>query len=219
MRFEREHREGRGQVASLMALVYVGLGVLGASLALLFGHRPTTRHPWLPTAGAEAVVASLCLGLAGAGLALLLTRALVHRAAWARALHGKLRPFVRDEGSATLLFIALASGIGEELFFRGFLSVTLGVWLSSLAFGALHQVRGAGRWGWAASAFVMGLFLALVYALTGQLIGCIAAHVLVNAVNLRYVRDHDPDPKPRKLGGLLGVVTPASGSRSATRQS
>jgi len=93
--------------------------------------------------------------------------------------------------------------VGEELFFRGFLSVTIGVVLSSLAFGALHQVRGRGRIGWAASAFAMGIFLSLVYGITGQLVGCIVAHALVNVVNLQYLRDNDPNPKPRKLGGLL----------------
>ena len=182
---------------------YGGLGVLGASLSLAFGGGAVTRTPWIAESPLEGVVASLVLGVAGACLTILITRLLVRRAAWARALHGELRPLVKGEGSGVIALMALASSVGEELFFRGFLSVTIGVVLSSLAFGALHQVRGKGRVGWAASAFAMGIFLSFVYGVTGQLVGCIVAHAIVNVVNLQYMRDNDPNPKPRKLGGLL----------------
>ncbi len=182
---------------------YGALGVLGASLSLASGGGAATRTPWIPESPLEGVVASLVLGVAGACLTILITRLLVRRAAWARALHGELRPLVKGEGSGVIALMALASSVGEELFFRGFLSVTIGVVLSSLAFGALHQVRGKGRIGWAASAFAMGIFLSFVYGVTGQLVGCIVAHAIVNVVNLQYMRDNDPNPKPRKLGGLL----------------
>ena len=43
-----------------------------------------------------------------------------------------------------------------------------------------------------------GLFLA-----TGSLLGPIVAHVAINVTNLRYLRDNDVTPKPRRLGGLL----------------
>lgn len=186
-----------------MGLAYGVLGVVGALLAVAFGYAPLSRVAWLPAQGAEGVVASALLGLAGAGLALLATRWLGRRAAWAVELHRKLRPFVCDASDMTLVGLAVASGVGEELFFRGFLAQTLGIVLSSVAFGLLHQVHGAGRWGWAFSAFLMGLFLATAFALTGSLVGPILAHVLVNAVNLRHLRDHDPDARPRRLGGLL----------------
>ena len=186
-----------------MGLAYGALGMTGVTLAMTFGHAPLSCAAWLPTQGFEGVVASSVLGLCGAGLALLVTRLLARRASWAVELHRKLRPFVRDGSDVALGALALASGLGEELFFRGFLAQSLGLVLSSVVFGLLHQVRGAGRWGWAAAAFVMGLFLATVFALTGSLVGPILAHVVVNAVNLRHLRDHDPDARPRQLGGLL----------------
>lgn len=192
------------RLAAWLALAYGLVGLLGAMLAVVFGRHPFTRTPWLPTGGVEAVAASLLLGVAFAALVIIATRRLLQRAGWARALHGKLRPFFRDADDGALWAMALASGVAEEIFFRGFLSVTIGVWLSSLAFGALHQVRGAGRWGWAGSALAVGLGMSLIYALTGQLVGCVVAHILINALNLRYLRDHDPEPPPRrKLGGLL----------------
>jgi membrane protease YdiL (CAAX protease family) len=49
----------------------------------------------------------------------------------------------------------------------------------------------------------MGLAFASLYKLTGSLAGPILAHVTVNAVNLRYLRDNDPEPKAKPLGGLL----------------
>jgi len=186
-----------------VVLGYGALGVLGATLSLAFGGGAVTRAPWFPESRLEGLVASLVLGVAGAALAIIVTHALFRRARWARALHGELRPIVSGAGGGVIVLMALASSVGEELFFRGFLSVTAGVFLSSLAFGALHQVRGRGRIGWAASAFAMGVFLSLLYGITGQLVGCVVAHAIVNVVNLQYVRDHDPNPKPRKLGGLL----------------
>jgi hypothetical protein len=190
-------------LTSWVLLAYGAFGALGAILAVAFGQSPIVRAPWLEVFGVEAALASIVLGVCGAALAVILTRVLFRRTKWARALHDKLRPLVRHEDDAVIWLMAIASSIGEELFFRGFLSVTIGVWLSSIAFGLLHQVRGAGRFGWAGSAFTMGLFLSLLYALTGQLVGCIVAHAIVNVVNLHYLRDHDPHPKPRKLGGLL----------------
>ncbi len=191
------------RLTSWVLAAYGALGALGSLLAVAFGQSPIMRAPWLEVSGVEAALVSLVLGACGAALAVILTRVLFTRAKWARALHDKLRPLVRFEEDGVLWLMAIASSIGEELFFRGFLSVTIGIWLSSLAFGVLHQVRGAGRFGWAGSAFAMGLFLSVLYALTGQLVGCIVAHAIVNVINLQYLRDHDPHPKPRKLGGLL----------------
>ena len=43
-----------------------------------------------------------------------------------------------------------------------------------------------------------------LFALTGSLIGPIAAHALINGLNLLYLKSHDPEPQRRSLGGLLG---------------
>ncbi len=194
-----------GTTLTWIVVGYAVLGAIGASLSVAFGGAVLTRESWLSASGVESVVASLVLGVAGAALAIIATRALFRKTTWARALHDKLRPLVSGQDDGVLWLMAIASSVSEELFFRGFLSVTIGVWLSSLAFGALHQVRGAGRVGWAGSAFAMGLFLSTLYALTGQLVGCIVLHAIVNIVNFRYMRDNDLHPKPRKLGGLLAT--------------
>ena len=131
------------------------------------------------------------------------SRALVRRAAWARSLHEALRPAVQGAGDGWLVAVAMASAVGEELLFRGLLVPVLGILASSALFGALHQVRGPARWGWIAWATVMGLLFGLLFAATGSLAGPLAAHVAINAANLRFLRDTDPAPRRRALGGLL----------------
>jgi membrane protease YdiL (CAAX protease family) len=82
-----------------------------------------------------------------------------------------------------LLGLALAPGIGEEIFFRGLVQRGLGPWLgragallaTSAAFGAIHRdpVHSAG-------AFFLGLYLGLVADRTGGTRAAIGCHVLNN---------------------------------------
>ena len=50
----------------------------------------------------------------------------------------------------------------------------------------------------------IGLLLGAMFQLTGSLVGPLAAHALINALNLLYLKRHDPKPPRRALGGLLG---------------
>ena len=188
-----------------IALAYGGLGALGATLAEVSGHSPVTTPAWWDRlTGLGSFAATLSLGLGGmvALATIRLTRAL-GRAGWARALRADLRPITHGLRDGPLLVMAVASGVGEELFFRGWLTPVLGVLLSSLAFGVLHQVRGRARWAWVVWATVMGIAFATIYELTGSLAGPMLAHVAINFANLKYLRDHDPEAKPHALGGLL----------------
>jgi membrane protease YdiL (CAAX protease family) len=185
-----------------IAVAYCALGAIGATIVEAFGQSPITTPPWLGQAGPIAAIESLALGVLVAVVTVRTTRVL-GRAGWARALHADLRPIVHGLGDGEVVLMAVASGVGEELFFRGCLTPLFGILLSSVAFGVVHQVRGRARWAWACWATVMGVAFATIYRLTGHLEGPIASHVAINLVNLRYLRDHDPKPKPRTLGGLL----------------
>lgn len=185
------------------ALAYGALTLLAFGIGLALGRSPLEREPWFPTSGLEAALASLVLGLALAALTLLATRALGARAAWARALRSELEPIVSGLHDRDLAVMAMASGVGEEIFFRGLLSPWIGIVLSSLAFGAVHQVRGKGRLGWMASAAAFGFAFALVFGATGSLLGPIVGHTLVNWVNLRAMRARAGGGGEPKLGGLL----------------
>lgn len=192
----------RGRVLGLLA-AYSAVGVGAAGLTLALGHDPLVCEGWLGTGGASAVLLSAGLGVCIGVVTVAATRVMVRRAAWARALHAALRPTVHGAGDAWLLAVAIASAVGEELLFRGLLVPVVGVVLSSLVFGTLHQIRGPARWGWMVWATVMGLLFGGVFAATGSLAGPVVAHAVINAANLRFLRDNDPSPRRRPLGGLL----------------
>ena len=186
-----------------LGAAYLGMGVIGAGACYATGRSPWSQQPWLPTFGLEAVVVSVILGAASGALVVIASRSLEKNATWARALGDKLRPLVRHQSAAALAAMAVAAGVCEEVFFRGWLAQVAGVAISSLAFGLPHQVKGAGRIGWIVSAIALGAWMATLYRMTGQLIGPIIAHTLINAVNLFHLRRTARLQRSSKLGGLL----------------
>lgn len=162
-------------------------------------------EPWLVLPDAESHLLSIGIGVALGVLVACSTRLFVTRFAWARNLHRELRPVARDLSGSGIAAVAAFSAVGEELWFRGLLQAWLGLWLQALAFGIVHsQLRGPSRWAWVSWATVMGLLFGATFALTGSLVGPIVAHALINFLNLSYLKSHDPEPRRRALGGLLG---------------
>jgi membrane protease YdiL (CAAX protease family) len=188
------------------AAAYALLGIVSASIAVVLGKGSPLVHPepWLRLASADAHTYSLAVGLAFGALIVVLTRLLVPRISWARALHRQLRPIAAGISLPGIAVLAILSAIGEELFFRGLLQPWLGLVAQALLFGLLHQVRGPSRWVWVCWATLMGLAIGAIFELTGSLAGPLAAHALVNGLNLAYLKRHNPDPEQRSLGGLLG---------------
>jgi membrane protease YdiL (CAAX protease family) len=200
--------EGPGALArsrrvTLLVGAYVAVGVVAAGIAVALGYDPLTCEAWLGTRGAAATLVSLGLGVALGAITIAASRVLVRRTTWARALHAALRPAVCGAATGGLLAVALASAAAEEILFRGLVMPLVGLAISSLMFGTLHQIRGPARWGWMLWATVMGLVFGAVFAATGSLVGPIVAHAMTNGANLRFLRDNDPSPRPRTLGGLL----------------
>jgi len=160
--------------------------------------------PWLPLPAASSHTYSLALGLAFGSLVAVATRFLVPRLPWARNLHLELRPLARGLSTTGIVALAISSSLGEELLFRGLLQPWIGLWLQTLLFGLVHQLPGPSRWVWVSWASLVGLVLGAIFQLTGSLAGPLAAHALINALNLSFLRSHDPDVGRRGLGGLLG---------------
>jgi membrane protease YdiL (CAAX protease family) len=176
---------------------YFALAFVGCAVPLALGHDPL-RHPepyraWglsgdlddRTVAIALSIVAGLLVGVA----TIASSRVLLRRSRSARALAGVLASPIEGASSGVLVLLALASGVAEELFFRALLVPHTGIVASSVVFGLLHQVRGPGRWLWASWAAVMGAIFALLFVATGELVGAVVAHVLINAQNLHYLRD------------------------------
>ena len=193
----------RGPRVATIARTYAAVGAAAAGVCAGLGQSPVACDGWLGTHGAASWTLSLGLGVLLAAATIEATRVIVRRTRWAQALHVALRPAVHGAGDAALLAVAVSSAVGEELLFRGLLVPLVGVVVSSVVFGVLHQIRGSGRWGWMAWATVMGLLFGSVFAATGSLLGPFVAHAAINHANLRFLRDNDPAPRRRALGGLL----------------
>jgi membrane protease YdiL (CAAX protease family) len=191
----------------LVGFAYILIGV-GASLGAWWRGVSAWTHPnpWLLLeVGTERWVYSALLGLAVAGTAIMVTRTLVGRVAFATKLHDVLRPLACTMSTGTAILLALTSAFGEELLFRGFLQTWMGLVPQAILFGSLHQLGGPSRWVWMGWATVMGFTLGAMYALTGSLVGPLVAHALINAVNLSHLKAFDPHREPRRLGGLLSL--------------
>lgn len=187
------------------AAAYALLGILALLLVVFWrGGSPLVHpEPWLVLEPGTRHVYSALWGVAFGGLVVVCTRVAVSRFGWARELHGALRPFASGMSALAMVGIALLSAFGEEMLFRGLLAPSIGVLPQALIFGAAHQIPGSSRWVWVLWATVVGLALGAMYQLTGSLVGPLVAHALVNALNLAYLKSHDPSPR-HALGGLLG---------------
>ena len=80
------------------------------------------------------------------------------------------------------LLLAVGSGLGEELFFRGFLQPRLGILLTSVVFALAHLNYGSVSE--VVVVFVLSLALGLAYRVTGNLWTPVAAHFTFNLVQL-----------------------------------
>jgi membrane protease YdiL (CAAX protease family) len=149
---------------------------------------------WLAHPGARvAWLAHTAAGLAAAGGVIALSHALTRGTRAGEILARRLAELVGplDPGRAWLL--ALASGIGEEAFFRGALQPVVGLVPASLLFAAAHFVPRRDLLIWSVFSLAAGLLFGALYEATGTLIAPVVAHVVVNGVNLvRLVREYRP---------------------------
>ena len=167
---------------------------MATALALALRDGVPWEHPspWLSLTSEAALITSALLGIVLAIGVIVATRVTVARFTWAKRLHDELRPVARDLSLVHILALAGLSSLGEELLFRGLLVPWLGVFGSAIAFGLAHQMKGPSRWVWVAWATIVGAALGAIFAFTGSLVGPLLAHAVVNAVNLSYLRGHDP---------------------------
>jgi uncharacterized protein len=114
-----------------------------------------------------------------------------------RLLEHWLRPLFSGWSLPQLFLISVAAGVSEEALFRGIiqggLAERLGIHpaliLASLAFGAAHFLT----WTYAVFASLMGVYLGLLWILTGSLLAPIVTHALYDFIALVYLlRLHRP---------------------------
>jgi membrane protease YdiL (CAAX protease family) len=95
------------------------------------------------------------------------------------------------------LILALASGLAEEVFFRGALQNALfggwlGILLQALVFAAFHPIPDRRAWVYPLFIFCGGVLFGASYLLTGSLVPGILAHYLHNARGFYQLLDNPP---------------------------
>ncbi len=160
-------------------------------LGALLGH-----HWWnslVPTSGGLiAIPCGLLTTLASVGLLRIASRTVDPH----DVVSTVLRPLATALEPRDLLFLAVSSGVAEEVLFRGVLQPALGLWLSSIIFGLLHtghrDLLAMGVW-----AGVMSLVLGALLIATGTLWAPILCHATHNLATLLYLRQDTPH-KPNR---------------------
>ena len=124
----------------------------------------------------------------GVGLAIVfVSRLSVHRFDWARRLHRDFRGLLGTLGPRDILILAVASSVGEELFFRGALLPWIGLIPSTIVFALLHIGPGLRYLPWTLTALAVGFGFGGLHMWLGDLGAPIVAHFTVNFLNLGYI--------------------------------
>jgi len=180
-------RRGAGPESLITSSVvlYGGLLVVAVIWGVIDGGRNVYflpgRQGHAPSLPGAAV--GLAVGLAVVGL----SRLTVIWFHWARALHREFHVLLRGLTTGQALVLALVSSVGEEALFRGAALPTMGLWWSSVLFGAAHVPVRRGLWPWPLMAGAMGLAFGWMYLRFGDLSGPILAHATINFLNLRHL--------------------------------
>ena len=171
--------------ASLVIGLYTAMGIVAFLVAAGRGDPDLYRLGGAPEAWqlGTAPAMGAALGLAVVALTRLATR----HFQWARDLHGSFHDLLGPLSGREIVILALASSVGEELLFRGALLPWFGIWIQAAVFAALHIGPGRRFLPWTASALALGVAFGALAQWTGNLGGPIAAHFVINFLNLRYI--------------------------------
>lgn len=174
----------RGRVFLQIGIAYAGLLVAALIWSLARGDGllpmpagvPLTRH--LAGAGIGIVA-----GLVVVCCDILSTRLF----AWARRLEDEFVKIFGPLSARQVIFLAAASSIAEEAFFRGAMQPVLGVVLTALVFGLVHIGPTRAYLPWTLLAVGMGFLLGWLLSWTLTLLAPIACHLVINAMNLARI--------------------------------
>jgi membrane protease YdiL (CAAX protease family) len=170
--------------ASMVIGLYGAMGLVALVIAAGRGDPDLYRFSALPHWPLLAgPVAGVAVGLAVVGL----TRIATRHFAWARHLHTSFHDLLGPLTGREIVILALASSIGEELLFRGALLPWLGPWWQAVVFALLHVGPGKRFLPWTASAFALGVAFGWLTVWTTNLGAPIAAHFMINFLNLRFI--------------------------------
>ena len=168
-----------------LAWAFYGLMVAVALVwrGLWDGDVPWSAPGVAPLALPIRLAAGVGVGLAG----VVLSRWWIARSERGARLSDELARMLGPMGLGTAWGLALASGFGEELLFRGAAQPALGLWIASALFAAVHYLPNPGLWIWMLYALGAGLVLGGLFQCTGDVVAPVTAHAVLNGVNLGWL--------------------------------
>lgn len=174
----------------LLITIFVegGLMVLGLILVRLsrLALQPRVEITWIATASAFLLCSPLIIVL------FLFDRSnLTPIARFRNQVEENVTPIFAYSKLPDIVLIAFLAGVSEELFFRGWLQglltdrfgIWLGILLTSIIFGLLHYLSAT----YAIYAGLTGLYLGVVYLLSGNLFIVMTVHALYDFIALAYL--------------------------------
>jgi hypothetical protein len=133
----------------------------------------------------DALVLNALAGVLVALAVIGLSEVVTCRTGWGERMARELVALTGKLSIGDCIVLGLASGIAEEAFFRGAMQPRLGLVATSLIFGMVHFAPKRELLPWTGFALVAGFVLGALYVATESLIAPVAAHAVINAVNLR----------------------------------
>ena len=184
-------REGERQWLSVALCVYVPM-TLGSLFWL------ASQEGLWATAGRIAgpnLLLDFAIGVGCAGLVILASLACL-KAGWTTSMETTLGVHLGPIRLPTCWALALCSGIGEEMLFRGVLQEAWGPVAASVLFAVVHMPLERALILWPLFALVAGAMFSAMTICTDTLTACMVAHVLINVVHMRRITlkrtDHPP---------------------------
>ena len=184
-----------------MALLFYGVMGCVALFWRMWTPGASILHPGGQVEASVGLGTALGAGIVMGGVALAVSELLTRFSSLGEALVDTLGEGLIGLGRADAILLALASGVGEEMFFRGALQPAVGIVWASLIFGACHFLPRRELALWSLYAVVMGFAFGWLFETTGHLVAPIAAHALVNGVNLPRLARRAEAKRAVALGG------------------
>jgi membrane protease YdiL (CAAX protease family) len=182
------HGQGGGEQLPPAGLVRAGLLFYGglAVVAVIWRMAIYQEDIFYGGAGQAELrwLRDVSLGLGVAFVAILASNIVTERTPWGRRMAGGLAEALGSLSPHDAVLLAFASGLAEELFFRGALQPRVGLVTASLLFGALHIVPRREFLPYTLFAVGMGFALGTLFDYTGNLVAPVVAHIGINAVNM-----------------------------------
>lgn len=183
-----------------MSFILYGLMIFFGLVWIYFQEKGLPRI-YEPLLRGDSLLRNLLLG---SGLALgviLFSRFSVRVFDWAQEMERTFKKILGNLKGYEIFFMALLSGFGEEIFFRGAMQHSWGIVLTSLIFGFLHMMPSSSPpeekginlrgFSWTIFAILMGFALGYSFEYTGSLVAPITTHFLINLVNLYFIAHSD----------------------------